>query len=280
MSQTYIGYNIQSIEYNPYLALLYNKDFTTFPITTTITQYQDYPNTLSQSGLGLLKNVIAEYNMANNTNINYQNYSLVTVPRDQNSINAFLIFPLIETENYLFMVYAQYANLFSATFQNLGFINKPNTLNQFLNFNRCNLDVTENPKLMSSVYITDPITTVATETSTGNIQLSAGATISATTAVAAINGLLYPANSLDVNQINNVLGMSTNGGVAGTLISFQQTGIIGLPSWNFTPGNPVFVGTTGPVTQTPPTSGFLQILGTALTSKTMILNIQPPVLLS
>ena len=280
MSQTYIGYNIQSIEYNPYLALLYNKDFTTFPITATITQYQDYPNTLSQSGLGLLKNVIAEYNMANNTNINYQNYSLVTAPRDQNSINAFLIFPLIETENYLFMVYAQYANLFSATFQNLGFINKPNTLNQFLNFNRCNLDVTENPKLMSSVYITDPITTVTTETSTGNIQLSAGTTISATTAIAAINVLLYPANSSDINQFNNVLGMSTNGGAAGTLISFQQTGIIGLPSWNFTPGNPVFVGTTGPVTQTPPTSGFLQILGTALTSKTMILNIQPPVLLS
>ena len=110
-----------------------------------------------------------------------------------------------------------------------------------------------------------------------SLQLPAGATVSADTAVAVVNGQVYPASSGDLAQFGNVVGIASNGGAAGTLITILQAGEISLSSWNFTLGQAVFVGTTGPVTQTPPTSGFVQQVGIPTSSTSMAISIEQPI---
>lgn len=108
---------------------------------------------------------------------------------------------------------------------------------------------------------------------------SAGVTISAQTAVALINGVVVPAQNTVLEQFGNVVGVSQNGGVPGTLINIQQSGEISLSSWAWTLNKPVYVGPNGPLTQTAPTSGFLQIVGIPITPTSLSIGLQPPIIL-
>jgi len=109
------------------------------------------------------------------------------------------------------------------------------------------------------------------------LQLPASVTISANTAVAVVNGQLVPAQSGVAAQLGNVVGISSNGGQTGTLIDVQQSGEMSLSSWNWVLGQPVYVGPNGPLTQTPPSSGFLQVVGVPLSATSISIGLQPPI---
>ncbi len=112
------------------------------------------------------------------------------------------------------------------------------------------------------------------------IQATAAQTISANTAVALVNGQLVPAQSGVASQAGNVLGIAQNGGPAGTLVNVQFAGTMTMSSWNWTMGQPIFVGPNGPLTQTAPTAGFSQVVGVPLSSTTMSIGFQPPILIA
>ena len=115
---------------------------------------------------------------------------------------------------------------------------------------------------------------------TSGLVAVAGTTISANTAIALVNGQAVPAQSGDVSQAGNVVGISQNGGPAGTLIDIQQLGEMSLSSWNWVLGNPIFVGPNGPLTQTPPTAGFSQIVGVPISATSISIGLQAPVLIA
>ncbi|WP_075322577.1 hypothetical protein [Acidithiobacillus albertensis] len=112
------------------------------------------------------------------------------------------------------------------------------------------------------------------------VQATAAVTISANTAIALVNGQAVPAQSGDATQAGNVIGIAQNGGLSGTLIDIQQLGEMSLSSWNWVLGNLIFVGPNGPLTQTPPTSGFSQIVGVPISATSMSIGLQAPVLIA
>jgi len=66
------------------------------------------------------------------------------------------------------------------------------------------------------------------------VTIPAGATVSADTAVAVVNGAVVPAQSGVTAHFGNVVGIAVNGGSAGTNIVIQQSGEMTLSSWNWT----------------------------------------------
>ena len=105
----------------------------------------------------------------------------------------------------------------------------------------------------------------------------AGGTVSANTAVALVNGQAVSAQSGDLSQVGNVVGIALNGGQAGAVIDIQQVGEMTLSSWNWALGQPVFVGPSGPLTQIPPTSGYAQIVGIPVSATVLSVGLLPPV---
>ena len=111
------------------------------------------------------------------------------------------------------------------------------------------------------------------------LQGVAGVTISANTAVAVVNGQVVPAQSGVTSQAGNVVGVAMNGVQAGGTVDIQQSGEMSLSSWAWVLGQTVFVGPNGPLTQTPPTSGFSQIVGVPLSTTSISIGLQAPILI-
>ena len=72
-------------------------------------------------------------------------------------------------------------------------------------------------------------------------------------------------------------GISTTGANAGGLVNVAQSGLIEEPTWNFTPLAPIFVGSNGLLTQTPPSSGVSQIVAVARTATSIMIAPQSPI---
>ena len=105
----------------------------------------------------------------------------------------------------------------------------------------------------------------------------AAATISAYTGVALANGDAIQADSTQAAQRGNVLGVATNGANAGGGVNVQYAGPLEYNGWNWTLGEPVFLGAAGVLTQAVPTSGFSQILGIPLNPTTLLIQMQPAI---
>lgn len=58
-----------------------------------------------------------------------------------------------------------------------------------------------------------------------------------------------------------VLGITTGAASAGADATIQPFGEIAEPSWNWALDQPVYLGANGQLTQTPPSSGFLLVVG-------------------
>ena len=76
-----------------------------------------------------------------------------------------------------------------------------------------------------------------------------------------------------------MLGITTGAAAAGDAINVQASGEMTEVSWNWTPGLPVFLGTNGLLTQTPPVSGFQLVLGVAISPTKLAINIKQPIVL-
>lgn len=74
-------------------------------------------------------------------------------------------------------------------------------------------------------------------------------------------------------------GISTGAAESGSSITIQAFGVMTEPSWTWTAGNPVYAAANGTLTQTVPLSGFLFMLGVALSATTLLIDPQPPIAL-
>ena len=91
------------------------------------------------------------------------------------------------------------------------------------------------------------------------------------------SGQFVLANQTDVSQMNKIIGITKAIANPGESVSFIGYGEAVNPLWNFVAGEPVFLGVNGNVTQTPPVTGFIMIVGFATATTKLFVNMQTPI---
>ena len=81
--------------------------------------------------------------------------------------------------------------------------------------------------------------------------------------------------SQSFGRVIGVASAAISSGSAGQVIT---SGLVTNPLWSWTTGDPIFVNGTS-LASTPPSSGFVQQIGTALTPTSIVVSITDPVLL-
>jgi hypothetical protein len=86
------------------------------------------------------------------------------------------------------------------------------------------------------------------------------------------------ADCTDTTHGDDTLGMTTGAALEGESVEVQRVGAISFNGWAWTPGEPVFLSTSGAVTQTAPEEGaaFVQVIGHAESATSIQLHIEPP----
>ncbi len=109
------------------------------------------------------------------------------------------------------------------------------------------------------------------------IQLTAGAALSGHRAIrlATSTSVLY-ASANEPEDAATVFGISVAAAASGAPIVIRTGGIETFSGWAFTPGDPVFVGVNGLLTQTPPTTGAEIQIGVAIAATTLLVRIGTP----
>jgi hypothetical protein len=86
--------------------------------------------------------------------------------------------------------------------------------------------------------------------------------------------VIYADQSI-ASHAERFLGVTTGAADAVATVTIQTGGELTEPSWNWITGLPVYLSTQGLLTQTPPTTGFLQIVGLALGATRLLIQHQP-----
>lgn len=134
-----------------------------------------------------------------------------------------------------------------------------------------------NPTTNAFYYEDDPVYVPPSPPVSGGSgpTLLAGVSVSEGMAVAVFSGAGVPADA-GLTSLP-AIGVATAGAAPGAELSIQYSGPLTFTGWNFTTGLPVFVGAGGVLTQTAPTSGYLQAVGYPLTSTSLLVDIQDPI---
>lgn len=90
-------------------------------------------------------------------------------------------------------------------------------------------------------------------------------------------GSVWPAEPDRESHVLALLGVTVSAAVAGQPINVQRLGHIDDEAWQLQPGKRVFLGGQGRLTQEPPQAGYDVLIGTAITSTRLLLNIQDPI---
>lgn len=89
-------------------------------------------------------------------------------------------------------------------------------------------------------------------------------------------GQAFYADRLTPSHFGRLAGITTGAAVLGASVTLAMSGVVIEPSWSWTPNAPVFLGSTGLLTQTLPIGGFLQVVGMALNATTLFVNPREP----
>lgn len=81
-------------------------------------------------------------------------------------------------------------------------------------------------------------------------------------------------------HMGRVAGVTKGASAAGGDVTIVRSGALSEPSWTWTTGSPVFLGSEGRLTQTPPQGGFLQVIGLALSATELFINPREPIRLT
>lgn len=115
---------------------------------------------------------------------------------------------------------------------------------------------------------------------TGNVVRTAGANLSAIRAVyEGTDGKVRYATNTDPTTATKTIGVTTSAALQDDEIGVCLTGEIEDNSLSLTPG-PLYLGTNGALTSTPPSTGVLLRVGTALTTGRLVVNVQQPIIRS
>jgi len=94
-----------------------------------------------------------------------------------------------------------------------------------------------------------------------------------------INGAIVHADPTILSQSDSIVGISQNAANDTEDVIIINSGSMEDPSWNWHDG-PIFFTIDGVLTQTPPTSGYLVVIGKAVTNTKMNVEIGNPIILS
>lgn len=109
-----------------------------------------------------------------------------------------------------------------------------------------------------------------------SVQRMAGTNLSALLAVYELNGVVRALSADDALHIDLLLGITLTAAQAGELVNVQRLGTIEDLGWNWGAGR-IYLGSNGSLTQTPPTSGFDLLIGSATSPTRVALNLQDPI---
>lgn len=86
------------------------------------------------------------------------------------------------------------------------------------------------------------------------------------------------ADASTLEHASRVVGVTIAAAAGGASVTIRTRGELDEPSFSFTAGLPLFLGSAGVLTQTPPSSGFVLIVGFAITATKIFVAIQQPLL--
>ena len=78
---------------------------------------------------------------------------------------------------------------------------------------------------------------------------------------------------------HGAVAVTTGAISAGQTGAVRQSGEIVEPSWSWTPGLPVFCGANGVPTQSPPSSGWVRVIGVATSATALVVAPESPITL-
>lgn len=107
------------------------------------------------------------------------------------------------------------------------------------------------------------------------VECVAGEALSGHRAIAVVSGEAVYADKDTAGHRGLVRGVTTGAVSEGGTARIQVYGPLVEPSWTWTPGGPIYVGTSGALTQTVPTSGWLQQIAVADTATQIFIDPQP-----
>jgi hypothetical protein len=112
------------------------------------------------------------------------------------------------------------------------------------------------------------------------IEATAGAALSGHKAIAIIDGEAIHADKDTAAHRGMVRGITVGAAVDGATAFVQTYGPMIEPSWTWTPNAAIYVGANGALTQTAPSSGFLQQIAVADSATRIFIDPQPAIALS
>jgi hypothetical protein len=142
------------------------------------------------------------------------------------------------------------------------------------------ISVVEESPIALAPY-SDPLIVVGGSISEAVAQLPAGINLSGHRVIALVGGVAVYADNTIAAHAHLAIGVNQSAAGIGTLVEIFDDKIIEEPTWSWTTGEPVFLGTNGLLTQTPPVSPALFSLqiGNALSATKLNVNIQRPIFL-
>lgn len=91
-------------------------------------------------------------------------------------------------------------------------------------------------------------------------------------------GKVVQASNINLTHRNNIVGVTQRSAIIDEIIPVTTEGYIQDPSWSWVRGL-IYVGLNGSMTQTPPISGFIQIIGKAVDFDKIQLHLKTPITL-
>lgn len=110
------------------------------------------------------------------------------------------------------------------------------------------------------------------------LEYEAGEILNGHRAVVVIDNLAYHANQSDPSHLFLVRGITIQSALLGANVIVQIGGPITEPSWSWIANQPVYVGSSGFLTQTVPTTGWLLEIGVADTATRIIIEPKIPIM--
>lgn len=93
------------------------------------------------------------------------------------------------------------------------------------------------------------------------------------------SGQMFLADKDTPEHMHKISGVGINSASAGSTVQVQSFGELVEPTWNWGDG-PVYLGNTGQLTQTAPTTGFLISIGTAIAPTVLRIQLGAPISLA
>jgi hypothetical protein len=113
----------------------------------------------------------------------------------------------------------------------------------------------------------------------GTVKYIAGENLSGHRLVYANNDKLYYADSSNLIHANRILGITTGAASINQAATIVTYGELTEPTWNWDIIKPIYAGISGNLTQTTSSTGFIQIVATAITATKIFINIKPAIII-